>query len=199
MTTSETLGVLVLSVVLAACASKSPPPAATNGQVPGQAQPTPAQESATVPTAELESDTDDGFGCPGRLPEGTNVRAAEVEGAAALDFTTRGDVGELREHVRKMAGHHDEMRAGRSQMDESGRGRGGGMMKARGPMASASATVEDIEGGARLVMRPEDPSDTPMLRHQLETRATRMSEGHCPMMAPSDPDVGSTDEGAGPG
>lgn len=107
----------------------------------------------------------DGMGmCPMKV-EGTNARAEQVEGGAAMAFTTTGDVAELRERVKKMANMHNGM------MDSPS-------MK----MPAATAQVEEIEGGARLVLQPKDPAELTALRQHLEKHAAKMNSGQCPMM-----------------
>lgn len=106
--------------------------------------------------------------CPMHV-QGTTVTMAEVEDGVALDFkTTAGDVTELRERVRRMADMHNQCCGAR--MSE-------GMM-----MPAASASVEDNEGGARLVLRPKDAAQLEMLREHVRMHAGRMASGDCPMM-----------------
>ena len=55
---------------------------------------------------------------------------------------------------------------------------GGGMMT-----PAATASVEDIEGGARLVLRPKDPAQLAALREHVHKKAEQMAGGECPMMS----------------
>ena len=55
---------------------------------------------------------------------------------------------------------------------------GGGLM-----MPAATASVEDSEGGARLLLRPKDPAELEALREHARMRAGRMARGACPMMS----------------
>lgn len=125
--------------------------------------------------------------CPIALP-GTTARAEDVDGGAALAFTTTGDVAELRRRVARMAEMHDEhhgeghgaqkgMHAGEMHEMHGGQMHGGMMMP------PSTARSEDIEGGARLVFTPRDPTDLAKLREQTRQHAEKMASGHqCPMM-----------------
>jgi hypothetical protein len=83
----------------------------------------------------------------------------DVEGGVALGFTTAGDAGKLRAHVRHMAEQHNRE----------------GMMDSR-------AVAEGIEGGARLVLTPNDPTQLAALREHARMHAESMRQGECPMM-----------------
>lgn len=146
--------------------------------------------------------------CPMQVP-GTTVTSEDVEGGVALVFTTtsKGDVAELRQRVQRMAEMHNQHHAAGGMMmgccgaaapHEQGPGAGpgheaggpgstmmgGGMMGGGMMMPAATASVEDIEGGARLVLRPKDPAQLGALRQHVRARAERMQHGECPMMAP---------------
>jgi hypothetical protein len=136
--------------------------------------------------------------CPMQVP-GTTVAVAEVEGGIGLSFTTTtGDDAELRRRVRRMAEMHNQQ-GGHTMMGSSGAptagaaaehphgaragvghevgGRGGMMMPA------ATASGEDIGGGARLILRPRDSAQLGALREHVRMRAQRMAGGECPMMS----------------
>lgn len=139
--------------------------------------------------------------CPMQVP-GTTVAAVDVEGGVGLSFTTRtGDVAELRQRVYSMAEMHDQRGghmmashgtpapggdaehqhgaqagAGHEGDDQGGMMMGGGMM-----MPAATASVEDIEGGARLILQPKDPAQLGALREHVRMKSQRMAAGECPM------------------
>lgn len=127
--------------------------------------------------------------CPMKV-EGTTAVASEVEGGMGLSFTTTtGNVAELRQRVRRMAEMHNqpggmmggsdaEHQHGTQAGHEGGMKMGGGMM-----MPSATASAEDIEGGARLVLQPKDLAQLGALREHVRMKAQRMAGGECPMMA----------------
>jgi len=146
--------------------------------------------------------------CPMQVP-GTTVAAADVEGGIGLSFTTKtGDVAELRRRVARMAEMHNQ-HGGQMMMgghgappagaggehqhgDDAAQGHpgGGGMMMGGGMMGGggmmmppANASVDDIEGGARLVLRPKDAAQLGALRDHVRMKAEHMSRGECPMMS----------------
>jgi hypothetical protein len=167
------IALLVSVLALASCASS-------------QQQPT-----AATPAAPAEAPSQPGMGhdmadsCPMAV-EGTAARAEDVEGGAAMAFTTTGDVAELRRRVAQMAemheqhhgGGHGAMMGGDADQGAMGGGRMGGGMK----MPPATARSEEIEGGARLVLTPKDPADLPKLREHAHQHAEKMASGQCPMM-----------------
>lgn len=188
------LAVAVFAAMTAGCAS-------TSG-----GQPAPAARAAPAPAHEH------GMGamamCPMQVP-GTKVAAADVEGGVALSFTTStGDVSDLRQRVRRMAEMHNQHHSGGMMMGghhgpgehehEGGSAAGheccGGAMMRGGMtmMPAATASAEDIQDGARLVLRPTDPAQLGALREHIRMHAARMARGECPMMGPT---RSSSDEG----
>jgi hypothetical protein len=142
--------------------------------------------------------------CPMKVP-GTTVAAADVEGGIGLSFTTTtGDVADLRARVRRMAemhnqrgahkmmGGHGAPAAGAGAEHQHGAGPGAGhegggpggkMMGGGMMMPAATASGEDVDGGARLVLQPKDPSQLGALREHVRAKAQRMAGGECPMMS----------------
>lgn len=128
-----------------------------------------------------------GAACP--CARGAQITTAETPNGVALQFTTTGDVAGLRARVRRMA----EMR---NRMMGSGMGMQGGGMKMR--MVPSHASVEDIPGGARLVLTPVDPSQLGALRAHASQMAAMMRQGRCPMFrspAPSSPGAPASPQG----
>jgi len=124
--------------------------------------------------------------CPMEVP-GTQVSVADTPDGVAVVFTTSGDVAQLRHRVQGMAAMHGKM---------SGEGMAGGMMKSDGmgsggmmgsdhmkKMVASTARSEDVEGGARIVLTPQDPAQLPELRAHAREHAGHMASGHCPMAA----------------
>lgn len=99
--------------------------------------------------------------CPMKVPA-TDVRVIDTEGGVSIAFVTDGDVGELRRRVRQMA---------------ADRGRQHRMMG-----VPATASVEDIADGARLVLVPEDPDQLIALQQHARRHVAQMSRGECRMM-----------------
>jgi hypothetical protein len=136
--------------------------------------------------------------CPMKVP-GVAVGTSDVDGGASVAFTTAtGDVNELRTRVRQMAEKHEPM----SGMHQGGGGKAhaghdhgaaagpdqdagkmhGCMMGKPGGMHAATMTVEDIDGGARLILKPKDGADLQALRAHVQKCGERMRSGECPMM-----------------
>jgi hypothetical protein len=128
--------------------------------------------------------------CPMKV-SGTTVTATDVEGGVKLAFiTSTGDVAELRQRVRGMAQMHNDHHAAGGMMKS-------GMMKSDMMMPAATASAEDIEGGARLVLRPKDQSQLEALREHAHKHAGQMTAGECPMMSPGAQGQASTTKGTG--
>jgi hypothetical protein len=130
--------------------------------------------------------------CPWMDPE---VIVEVEETASEVAVTFRGPPGkeqELRAFAGRMAAMHGRMmeRAGemergmgpmRGRMRE-GMHRDGGMSMMMMRMPAADMRAEEIEGGARLVFTPHDPTDIDALRDHVEMHAEMMSARRCPMM-----------------
>lgn len=124
--------------------------------------------------------------CPMTVP-GTSVEASDVEGGASLAFHTTGDVAQLRQRVHSMADlHNQRMQGGMMGPGMKGQGMGGGRMgggmMGGGMMPASTASVEDIDAGAKLVFKPKDPAQLSQLREHLSARSEHMKSGTCPMM-----------------
>lgn len=188
-----TLSVVLGAVLLAACGGSQNPPAKS--------------ESGAVPYAGANSA---GEMCPMQLA-GTQVAAEDTQDGVAMVFTTSGDVSELRRRVRRMAEMHQTHMANHSShmgpggMGSGGMGSGGmmgsgamgsGTMGPEQPMGSkpmmggehmgmhmvpSAARTEDVDGGARIVLTPEDPARLAELRAHAREHAAMMAKGQCPM------------------
>lgn len=181
---------LVLTLAsLAACAASQP----------AQQQPAPATAASRTEGADHEHGQQAGMMemCPMRVP-GTTVSVSDTERGVAVVFKTTGDVTELRRRVRHMAEMHNRHHAegtmgccqGQGMMgggrdagtapEHGGRGLMMGMSHER--MVPATAAGEDVEGGARIVLTPKDPSQLAALRTHAHDHADRMARGECPMI-----------------
>lgn len=160
------MAILGATALLAGCASTS------------SARSEPTTGTATAPAHEGGMSMMGGM-CPMRVA-GTTVTSAEIEGGVALAFTTTGDVAELRQRVRRMAEMHNQHHAAPPDREAGGHDGmamgGGGMM-----MPAATASVEDLEGGSQVILRPNDPAQLEALRDHARMRADRMARGECPM------------------
>jgi hypothetical protein len=189
-------GVLVLGGCASSQAGKEPTVATQTTQT--EAQPKPSTDGG-------EMGHDMAATCPMTV-EGTSARAEDVQGGAALAFTTTGDVAELRRRVAHMVEmhekHHGEghgagmggggadkgMMGGHEGMMGGDKGMMGGDKGMMGGhegmmMPPATARSEEIEGGARLIFTPRDAADLPKLRDHARQHAEKMASGQCPMMA----------------
>lgn len=182
------------------------------------AQADPATGAAKMPAPKhamgMMADT-----CPMKVP-GTTVTSMDVEGGVALTFITKtGDVAELRQRVQRVAEMHNnndtsgEMKMGGQGRDGADTKRGHGAGAARGReggdhggmmMPAVTASVENVNGGARLVLRPKNSAQLEALRSHARMRADRMTQGECPMMSAraqgqaAPPDAGNTSNRAHP-
>jgi hypothetical protein len=175
----KTLLASIASLALAAC---------------GSSQTAPQQPPST---ADQPSDQHEDMSetCPMKVA-GTTAAAEEPDGAAALVFTTTGDVGELRRRVAKMAAMHGMHEDGDMHSDDKGGMHQGGMHKdgKMMKMPAATATTEEIAGGMRVVLTPKDPAALAEVRAHAKMMAEKMQGGECPMMDKSD--TPPADEGA---
>ena len=169
--------------IAAGCGSSQHQPAAVAAPPPA-----PATATAQPPTT-----------CP--MMPASQVSTADTADGVAIAFVTSGDPTALRAHVHRMAAMHG-MHGGMQGMQQGGmRGmqqggmqgmqqggmqgmQQGGMSMQGMPMISvpSHATAEDIPGGARLVLTPDDPSQLPALRDQVRQHVAAMQRGECPMM-----------------
>lgn len=120
--------------------------------------------------------------CPMAVP-GTQVAVSDTPDGEAVWFTTAPErIPELRSRVRAMADLHNRQHAGGGAEQMGGGMMGGGMsgMGASMMPPPSRAAVEDVEGGARLVVTPNDPADLDRLRSTVRMHAQHMQEtGTC--------------------
>jgi len=130
-------------------------------------------------------------GCP-MVVEGADVLVADTEEGVVLTFTTQeNDAGDLRARVQRMAEMYEMHRGQRGMMwhhvrgrgqDRGGPGMGMGHMAGRGPMPAATASVTQVDRGARLELRPTDASQLEQLREHARWHQQRMESGECWML-----------------
>ena len=140
--------------------------------------------------------------CPMQV-EGTTRELVELDDAVAMEFTTTGDVDELRRRVEKMAQMHDGMhgeggrmhRGQRHHHGEDGpdqRGRMHGEMteekrqmhqQMMQMMSDVTVETEEIDGGMRVKFIPDDAEQVDELYQMMQHHTQMMEEeGRCPMM-----------------
>ena len=180
-----------LPLVVGACSSSSDD-APSGAETPAQAEPTlAASPPATMGEGPSRAGQASAETCPTAVP-GATIRATDVEGGAALEVTTTGDVEAVRTRARAMAEHHQhhardpEMAMqghGRGSMGAPhGAGRGPMMHDGGGMMARAEIRVEDLDAGARIIFTPRDAGDLEAVRAHAHRLADRMASGNCPAM-----------------
>ena len=175
----QALSGMVVAVLLGGCASTS----GARSEPTTDSTAAPADQSGMNMKMMAEK-------CPMKVP-GTTVAATDVEGGVALAFiTSTGDVAELRQRVRGMAEMHNHHHATGGMMN-------GGMMNGDMMIPAATASAEDIKGGARLVLRPKEQSQLEALREHARKHAGQMNTGECPMMSPDAKGQATTTPGTG--
>ena len=145
--------------------------------------------------------------CPMVVPD-TTAQTSDMLDGAAMTFTTKGDVREVRKRVRAMAERMNGMSSGGMGMHGmmmgaadggSGVTMGGGtpgMMMGSGGvgpgmmgradagtmvgpmMPPVRAQAEDVEGGARLQMVPVDAARLGELKEHMSQHAAMMNQAH---------------------
>lgn len=137
-------------------------------------------------------------GCP-MVVEGAEVSLEDADGGIAMVFTTKtGDVADLRQRVRNLAGMY-EMHAGHGHMmwrhmgggRHMGQGPGmgmmdGGMSEGYGPMPAVRTSVTQVRNGARLELTPADELNLESLRRHVRWHEERMQSGDCWMLQGSE-------------
>jgi hypothetical protein len=126
--------------------------------------------------------------CPVQIP-GTTVTASDIEGGAALDFRNNADrVVAIRQDVRDIAAVYNHHATGEpidgappppAQISKAG------SIHPDLGMPVGSASVEEIDGGARLVLRPDNPSQLQALRDRAKLNTGRVVGDDCDHSQPS--------------
>jgi hypothetical protein len=192
----RTLMVVIAAIAFVGCGGSEQPEAET-GQSASDQQATIGGEAEAQQTAMSEN-------CPMHV-QGTTVTAEDVEGGAALVFITTSDTDMLRERVRNMAafqesnamgpesqrmGMSETMRPGSADDTTAGAKQSDDAASATGPMDPLTSPdvdthVEDVEGGARLVITATSPADVETVRADAQRHAQHLSAGECPMSSHS--------------
>lgn len=104
---------------------------------------------------------------------GVHVSTEDTADGVALTFATpdTDQVAELRRRVRAVAATHN-MKPPKGAACCT-------PMSGEAKMVPSTATVQDIPGGAQLVLAPKDPSQIGKLRFEAKERAAVMKTGVC--------------------
>ena len=142
--------------------------------------------------------------CPAEVP-GTQLSATDTQDGEAITFTTSPDQeAELRGCVHAMAdmhnrrqqaggmqpggmepgGMHQGMHRGAAPMGPGAMGSGAGEPMGMMMPPPSQASVEDVPGGARLRLTPNDPADLDRLRGVVRMHAEHMSQTRSCGMGP---------------
>lgn len=139
-------------------------------------------DSVVDPNGESE----DEVMCVMEVP-GTGISVIDIEGGVAVEFDTvaRGSVGDLRRAVRRLG----TSLASGEHPDHSGHHSLRALALARqlhassGPLPAMLTSVSDVQGGARLEVRPADAAQRDLLRQRLRQEIGIMQRGVCPLLA----------------
>lgn len=134
--------------------------------------------------------------CPMQV-EGTTRELTKLDDAVAMDFTTTGDVDELRARVEKMSQMHGKMHADSGDMHHGKKMHAdGGEMKhgemteeqremreqMKQMMSDVTVSTEELDSGMRLKLTPTDAAQVDALYGMMQKRSEAMGEhGQCPM------------------
>lgn len=191
----RTLMVVIAALAFVGCGGSEQPEAET-----GQS----ASDQQATMGGETQGQHAMSENCPMHV-QGTTVTAEDVEGGAALVFVTTGDTDMLRERVRNMAtaqestamapesqrmGMSETMRPGSAEDTTAGAKQSDDAASATGPMdpltsPDVDTRVEDVEGGARLVMTATNPADVETVRADAQRHGQQLSAGECAMTSHS--------------
>lgn len=145
-----------------------------------------SDSSARTPPASAQADLADphathGWLCPVQVP-GTTVTANDVAGGTALEFKTSADhIAEMRERVRDIAAVYNHHDAGDPLDSTPAPAQGTNSERVHHDlgMPVGSASVEEISGGARLILRPDDPAQLQALRERARIHTGRVVGDDC--------------------
>jgi hypothetical protein len=140
-------------------------------------------------------------GCP-TLVDGAQVDVVDQPGRVEILFTTQsGDVYDLRSRVRSLARVYEAGARGTADTaqtsfpDEApgpfeghltnpGTGQGPRIR----PIPAVASSVSNVEGGARIVLTPVDPSELEDLGQRVREHQELIRAGHCWMLQEADSD-----------
>ncbi|HTJ44603.1 MAG TPA: hypothetical protein VL463_21005 [Kofleriaceae bacterium] len=119
-----------------------------------------------------------GLACPMDVP-GVKVALGEVKGAIVLDFTTNGDVMELRTRVHKLAEPQNNAAMANDSAAGDTQGSGGREMHHDVAHIDARATTQDLPNGIRVIFTPADAGQLDALRAQTQLQVSQLNQGDC--------------------
>ena len=126
----------------------------------------------------MSSQPETGLACPMEVP-GAKVAVAEVKGEAALDFTTNGDVIDLRKRVRAFGASQSVGAIAPQGASGDTQGSGGREMQGAVAHVAAKATFQDLPNGVRVIFTPLDQGQVDALRTQIAHEVAQLNQGDC--------------------
>ena len=173
------------------CESKptpTPAPAAPSSEAASSARPAASVAAATgAPMGKMAN-------CP-NLVEGSATAIKEIEGGVELTVTSREEAAtkEIRARAKHLA---DVSKEEVPSVKHNGGGHGGGQF-GRCPVVARNTVVTafDVEGGARLTVKPKDPTEIDWVRREARERQAELGQAggkeagagkmaHCPSAVP---------------
>jgi hypothetical protein len=141
--------------------------------------------AAARPRAHAHAEADPAT-CVMQVP-GTGIHVRDVEGGVAVMFDTvaRERVPELRRAVEGLMRAYAAGRRASAEHEHSPR-----VMElarryreAAGELPPLQAAVQEVDGGAELVVRAADPATVAVLRRKMRAEVAVMQRGVCPLVA----------------
>lgn len=186
----------VVLVLASGCASN-------NGQAPTSATTPRSGTPGTpvMPEPSAEAAAAQGLKSPAACPmyvELVDIAVSDTDRGVAITFTTgTQEVKELRRRVRALAALYERQsgqvldwyalghRLGPEDRPEARAGIQPGEWAGqdREPMPRATATVDDVDQGARIVLTPADESRRQALRQHIRMQRERFTIRQCPVMS----------------
>ena len=157
-----------LSLSLGCKEKPAPAPTMTPSEAAANADPTASVAAKTPPPASAAS-TGKMANCP-NLVEGSATAIKDVEGGVELTVTARDAAAttDIRARARHLA---DMSKQEAPASRHNGSGHGGGKL-GRCPVVARNTvvTADDVEGGAKLTVKPKDPAELDWLRREARER-----------------------------
>jgi hypothetical protein len=146
--------------------------------VGGQVGDTSAQLGGSASISRNDQNGQTGLACPMEIP-GAHVAMTETKGGIALDFTTNGDVMELRQRVHSLAASQSSTQIAPQSGAGDMQGSGGREMNQDVTHVQTQASVQDLPNGARLIIRPVDPNQFNSVRQNAMATVSQLNQGDC--------------------
>ncbi|MEP7123177.1 MAG: hypothetical protein ABJE95_19775 [Byssovorax sp.] len=175
------------------CESKPAPPPAASSEAASSAAPS-ASVAVIAPSASAAVPMGKMANCPS-IVEGAATAIKEVPGGVELTITAKDEAAT--KEIRARSAHLAEMSKEEvPSVKHNGSGHGGGQF-GRCPVVARNTLVtsEDVEGGARVTVKPKDPAEIDWVRREARERQGELGQpgskdagagkmAHCPSAVP---------------